>query len=87
MPDWPDWPDWPHSELRLKGLTAAAVVGLNGRLLNTGFTMAPTYRPHKVKRIRKCGFRSRCKTRGGRDLIKRRRARGRTRLALLPSYK
>ncbi|MGF1453237.1 MAG: 50S ribosomal protein L34 [Opitutales bacterium] len=49
--------------------------------------MAPTYRPHKVKRVRKCGYRSRCKTRGGRDVIKRRRARGRKRLALVKTHK
>ncbi len=49
--------------------------------------MAPTYRPHKAKRIRKCGFRSRLKTRGGRDVIRRRRAQGRKRLALVPSWK
>lgn len=42
--------------------------------------MQPTYRPHRVKRIRKCGFRARLKTRGGRKILAARRAKGRKRL-------
>ncbi|MEO0793524.1 MAG: 50S ribosomal protein L34 [Verrucomicrobiota bacterium] len=45
--------------------------------------MQPTYRPHKVKRLRKCGFRARTKTKGGRKVIASRRAKGRKRLALI----
>lgn len=44
--------------------------------------MQPTYRPHKVKRTRMCGFRARLKTRGGRKVLAARRAKGRKRLAL-----
>jgi large subunit ribosomal protein L34 len=43
--------------------------------------MQPTYRPHKIRRIRKVGFRARMATRGGRANINARRARGRKRLA------
>lgn len=43
--------------------------------------MKPTYRPSKIKRARKCGFRARMKTRGGRMAINARRAKGRKRLS------
>ncbi len=42
--------------------------------------MGPTYRPHRVKRVRKCGFRARKLTRGGRKVLAARRAKGRKRL-------
>ena len=43
--------------------------------------MQPTYRPSKIGRARKCGFRARMKTHGGRKVIANRRAQGRKRLA------
>ncbi|MFA5258267.1 MAG: 50S ribosomal protein L34 [Opitutales bacterium] len=43
--------------------------------------MQPTYRPSKIRRIRKFGFRARMATKGGRNNINARRARGRKRLA------
>ncbi len=42
--------------------------------------MQPTYRPSKIARARKCGFRARSKTPGGRKVLAKRRAIGRKRL-------
>jgi large subunit ribosomal protein L34 len=43
--------------------------------------MQPTFRPSRLKRARKFGFRARKSTRGGRKVLKARRARGRHRLS------
>lgn len=40
-------------------------------------TQGPTYRPSKIKRIRKYGFRARIATKGGSKVLKSRRAKGR----------
>ncbi|QXD23984.1 50S ribosomal protein L34 [Opitutia bacterium ISCC 51] len=42
--------------------------------------MQPTYRPSKLRRARKFGFRKRMSTKGGRKVITARRRKGRQRL-------
>ncbi|MBI4978224.1 MAG: 50S ribosomal protein L34 [Spirochaetes bacterium] len=42
--------------------------------------MSITYQPSKLRRARKCGFRKRMKTVGGREVLRRRRLKGRRKL-------
>jgi large subunit ribosomal protein L34 len=46
-------------------------------------TMKRTYQPSKTRRARTHGFRVRMKTRGGRAVIRARRAKGRARLSMV----
>jgi len=44
------------------------------------YTMKQLYQPHKLKRVRKIGFRARMATKGGRKVLRARRQKGRVRL-------
>lgn len=82
--------------MKVRGMTLAALRALAGarfdRLCrecsNTGFprfqdpAMKRTYQPSKTRRARTHGFLVRMKTRGGRAVIRARRAKGRKRLAI-----
>ena len=45
--------------------------------------MKPTFRPHRLKRARKIGFRARKATVGGRKVLTARRRKGRKRLTVV----
>ncbi len=46
-----------------------------------------TWQPKKVKRLRSHGFLTRMKSKGGQDVIKRRRAKGRRKLTVITGTK
>lgn len=49
-------------------------------------TQGPTYRPSKIKRIRKYGFLNRNSTKSGKNLLRRRRLKGRHNLTVSAEF-
>jgi large subunit ribosomal protein L34 len=63
-------------------LTAARASGHLSPLFRLT-TMQPTFRPHRLKRARKIGYRARKATKGGRKVLANRRRKGRKRLTVV----
>jgi large subunit ribosomal protein L34 len=60
--------------------------GRKTQQLTKGLTVKPSYRPRNKKRIAKHGFRARMKDRWGREVLSRRRKKGRKQLTVkIPS--
>jgi large subunit ribosomal protein L34 len=71
----------------LSGRRAAPRLGKSIRDLSEDVVSKRTFQPHRKSRLRTHGFRKRMKSRSGREVIRRRRRKGRRQLTVSVSKK